>query len=313
MAGAYEIFTEADAFWKHHKAPGKYKIELVGVSKSKTSKGNLFSLKPQKSINEINKTDLIIIPASLVRSYESASKNNKLFINWIEEHYKKGAEIASMCTGVFMLASTGLLDRKTCSTHWAVSEQFNLQFPNIDLQTDKLITDEGGIYTNGGAYSFLHLIIYLVEKYFDRQTAIYCAKIFQIDLNRSFQAEFAIFNGHKKHNDVVVLQAQNYFEANYKNKISIEVLSEKFNVGRRNFDRRFVKATGLSPLDYLQRVRIEAAKKILENSRETVNEVMYDVGYNDTKAFREVFSRVTGLSPVEYKSKYNKERKLSLV
>jgi transcriptional regulator GlxA family with amidase domain len=156
-------------------------------------------------------------------------------------------------------------------------------------------------------------IIYLVEKYFDRQTAIYCAKIFQIDLNRSFQAEFAIFNGHKKHNDVVVLQAQNYFEANYKNKISIEVLSEKFNVGRRNFDRRFVKATGLSPLDYLQRVRIEAAKKILENSRETVNEVMYDVGYNDTKAFREVFSRVTGLSPVEYKSKYNKERKLSLV
>jgi transcriptional regulator GlxA family with amidase domain len=138
MAGAYEIFTEADAFWKHHKAPGKYKIELVGVSKSKTSKGNLFSLKPQKSINEINKTDLIIIPASLVRSYESASKNNKLFINWIEEHYKKGAEIASMCTGVFMLASTGLLDRKTCSTHWAVSEQFNLQFPNIDLQTDYL-------------------------------------------------------------------------------------------------------------------------------------------------------------------------------
>ncbi|MFN8343530.1 MAG: helix-turn-helix domain-containing protein [Spirosomataceae bacterium] len=313
MAGAYEIFTEANSFWSAKSKRVKFKIELVSATENSNPSNNLFALKSHKSINQIEKTDLIIVPASLVRSYDTASQNNKLFIKWIEEQYKKGAEIASMCTGVFMLASTGLLEQKTCSTHWSVSEQFKVQFPTIDLQTDKLITDESGIYTNGGAYSFLHLIIYLVEKYFDRETAVYCAKIFQIDLDRNLQAEFLIFNGHKKHNDEVVLQSQNYFETNYSNKISIEVLSEKYNVGRRNFDRRFVKATGLSPLDYLQRVRIEVAKKLFENSRKTVNEVMYDVGYNDTKAFREVFSRVCGLSPIEYKSKYNKERKLSVV
>lgn len=136
------------------------------------------ALKPNRSIFEIEKTDLNIIPASLVRSYESALSNNKKFIHWVKEQYKKGADIASMCTGAFLLAATGLLEKRTCSTHWSASEQFNTQFPNVNLYTDKLITDEGGIYTNGGAYSFLHLVIHLVEKYFDRQTAIYCAKTF---------------------------------------------------------------------------------------------------------------------------------------
>ena len=313
MAGAYEIFSEANAFWKRSGKGLRFKIELVSASKNISVKSDLFSLKPQSSIDEISSTDLIIIPSSLVRSYETATKNNKLLIRWVQEQYKQGAEVASMCTGVFMLASTGLLEKKTCSTHWSASENFKSLYPDVNLQTDKLITDENGIYTNGGAYSFLHLIIYLIEKYFDRQTAVYCAKTFQIDLDRNLQSEFTIFNGHKKHDDDVVLKAQCYIEKNYEDKISFEFLSEKLNVGRRNFDRRFIKATGLTPLDYLQRVRVEAAKKCFENARKTVNEVMYEVGYNDTKAFREVFNRITGMSPTEYRSKYNKENLLPAV
>jgi transcriptional regulator GlxA family with amidase domain len=242
-----------------------------------------------------------------------ASKNNKLLIDWLTKQYKEGAEIASMCAGSFMLASTGLLAGKTCSTHWALSESFRELFPDVNLQTDKLITDENGIYTNGGAYSFLHLLIYLVEKFYDRQTAIHCAKYFQIDLDRNLQAVFSIFNGHKKHNDDAILMAQKFIEENYQNKISIEKLSSDLGIGRRNFDRRFIKATGLTPLDYLQRVKIEASKKMFETSRKTVNEIMYEVGYNDAKAFRDVFSRITGLSPIDYKSKYNKESRLSVI
>ncbi len=260
-------------------------------------------------VSEIDKTQLIIIPASLIRSYEMATKANKVLIDWIAKQYKQGAEVASMCIGSFMLASTGILTGKTCSTHWALSEEFKNLFPDVNLQTDKLITDENGIYTNGGAYSFLHLLLYLVEKFYDRITAIHCAKYFQIDLDRNLQAEFSIFNGHKKHNDVEVLEAQEFIEKNLQNKISIEKLSSDLNIGRRNFDRRFIKATGITPLDYLQRVRIEMAKKMFESTRKTVNEVMFDVGYNDSKAFRDVFSRVTGLSPLEYKLKYNKEEK----
>jgi transcriptional regulator GlxA family with amidase domain len=312
IVGTLQIFGEANNFRIKNDGKALFEIALTGASKTNFLENHFVSLKHQVSVAEIDKTHLIIIPASQIKSYETATKNNQILIDWVGKQYKQGAEIASMCIGSFMLASTGLLRGKACSTHWALSENFKALFPDVNLQTDKLITDENGIYTNGGAYSFLHLLLYLVEKFYDRQTAIHCAKYFQIDLDRNLQAEFSIFNGHKNHNDAIVLKAQQIIEENYQGKLSIEKLSLNLAVGRRNFDRRFIKATGLSPLDYLQRVRIEVAKKQFENSRKTVNEVMYDSGYNDTKAFRDVFSRVTGLSPTAYKSKYNKENSLYL-
>jgi transcriptional regulator GlxA family with amidase domain len=206
-----------------------------------------------------------------------------------------------------MLASSGLLDGRNCSTHWAVADHFRAMFPKVNLQADKLITDENGIYTNGGAYSFLNLLIYLVEKYYDRPTAIFCSKVFQIEIDRNSQSPFSIFSGQKQHDDEMVQQAQTYIEANLHEKISVEHLSSRLAVGRRNFDRRFIKATGNTPIEYAQRVRIESAKKALETSRKTINEVMYEVGYSDVKAFREVFRKITGMSPLEYRGKYNKE------
>lgn len=313
IVGAYQIFSEANSFLIKNGQRAIFEIELVGATKTDFLNNNLLSIRHQVTINEIDNTNLILIPASLIRSYETAAKNNKLLIDWVAKQYKQGAEIASMCAGSFMLAATGMLAGKTCSTHWALSESFRELFPDVNLQTDQLITDENGIYTNGGAYSFLHLLMYLVEKFYDRQTAIHCAKYFQIDLDRNLQAAFSIFNGHKKHGDDAILVAQKFLEENYQEKISIEKLSSNLSIGRRNFDRRFIKATGLTPLDYLQRVRMEAAKKMFETSRKTVNEIMYEVGYNDAKAFRDVFSRVTGLSPLDYKLKYNKESRLSLV
>lgn len=313
IVGAYQVFNEANNYLARKNERAVFKIELVGATKTDFLNNNFLSIKHHVVINEIDKTNLIIIPASLIRSYEMASANNKLLIDWVKKQYKLGAEVASMCAGSFMLASSGILSGKTCSTHWALAEKFTELYPDVNLQTDKLITDENGIYTNGGAYSFLHLMLYLVEKFYDRQTAIHCAKYFQIDLDRNLQAEFSIFNGHKNHNDEAVLIAQIFLEENYPDKISIEKLASDLSIGRRNFDRRFIKATGLTPIDYLQRVKTEAAKKLFETTRKTVSEIMYEVGYNDAKAFREVFSRVTGLSPLDYKLKYNKESSLSLV
>ena len=313
IVGALQVFSEANNFLIKKNEKGLFKIELVGAQKNEYLINNLLSIKHQVAIDEINNTNLIIIPASLIRSYGTSTKNNQLLINWVAQQYRLGAEVASMCAGSFMLASTGMLSGKTCSTHWALSESFRELYPDVNLQTDQLITDENGIYTNGGAYSFLNLLMYLVEKFYDRETAIHCAKYFQIDLDRNLQAEFSIFNGHKKHHDEAILTAQKYLEENYRDKISVEKLATELNIGRRNFDRRFIKATGFTPLDYLQRVKIEAAKKLFETTRNTVNEIMYEVGYKDAKAFRDVFSRITGLSPLEYKSKYNKEGRLLMV
>ncbi|WP_153798714.1 GlxA family transcriptional regulator [Foetidibacter luteolus] len=306
IVGTYEILNVANSYWKQNGKRELFTIQLAGVSAKTEFDNGLLTIKPQVNISAIRQTGLIIIP-SLARDYQQAMKGNKLLVSWIAEQYKAGAEIASMCTGTFMLASAGLLDEKNCSTHWSAADTFRMLFPRVHLQADKLITDEHGIYTNGGAYSFLNLVIYLVEKYYDRQTAIYCSKIFQVEMDRQSQSAFAIFSGQKQHGDEMVQQAQAYIESRLDEKISIEELSSHFAVGRRNFDRRFIKATGNTPIEYAQRVKIESAKKALETTRKTVNEVMYEVGYSDVKAFREVFRKVTGMSPLEYRGKYNKE------
>jgi transcriptional regulator GlxA family with amidase domain len=306
IVGAYKIFTRANHYWQQLGNVPNFQIQLVGSAQTVNYYDGLFSVKPHTHFNNINQSNLIIIP-SLNHHFKDGINENKELINWIAKQYKSGAEIASICTGAFLLAATGLMDGKVCSTHWSAAHNFRQMFPKVNLQTDNLITDEAGICTNGGAYSFLNLMIYLVEKYFDRQTAVFCAKVFQIEMDRNNQSVFTIFTGQKQHSDEMVLQAQLFIEKNIEDKISIEELSSKLNVGRRSFDRRFVKATGNTPIEYAQRVKIEAAKKAFETNRKTITEVMYEVGYTDVKAFREVFRKITGLSPLEYKRKYNKD------
>lgn len=306
IVGAHQIFTGANNYWEKRGRKPLFKIETAGVAKESAFINGLLTIKPQIDISLLKKTDLILIP-SLTPAFKQAVKGNILLIDWLKEQYKNGAEVASMCTGAFMLASSGLLEKRSCSIHWNSADHFRSLFPNVNLKTEKLITDEYGIYTNGGGYSFLNLLLYLIEKYYDRETAIYCSKIFQVEIDRQSQSSFTIFTGQKSHGDEVVKKAQKYLEDNFQEKITMDDLSKKFAVGRRNFDRRFIKATGNTPIEYLQRVKIESAKKAFETTGKTVNEVMYEVGYSDVKAFREVFRKITGISPLDYKSKYNKD------
>lgn len=305
IVGAYHIFTEANNYYQRQNKTPVFTIELAGVSAQADFVNGLLSVMPQKDIASLQHTDLVIIPA--IRSgFSKPDSGNQVLINWIRDRYKTGAELASMCTGAYLLAATGLLDHRNCSLHWNAVDHFRTLYPKVVLQAEQLITDEQGIYTNGGGYSFLNLVLYLVEKFYDRQTAIYCSKVFQIEIDRHTQSNFVIFNGQKMHGDELIRQAQEYIEQHFRDKISFEDLSRKFAVGRRNFDRRFIKATGNTPVAYWQRVKIESAKKLLETSRKTVNEVMYEVGYADIKAFREVFRKISGLSPTAYKGRYNK-------
>jgi len=302
ITGSYEILRRANQYWQKMGNKSKMQIRIAGFMSELKLDAGFFSINPV-DIREIESTDLLIIP-SLSHDYENIIKDNKALINWISQQYKAGAEIASICTGAFLLAATGLLDGKSCSTHWNAAAGFRRLFPDIRLHIDKLLTVENGIYTNGGAYSFLNLIIFLVEKYFDRQTAIYCSKVFQIDIARTSQSPFSIFDTQKNHGDEVICQAQSYIEEKLSEKISFEELATKLAVSRRNFDRRFVKATGNTPVEYLQRVKVEIAKSILEKGRKSVFEVMCEVGYSDDKAFREVFKKLTGYSPLEYKGRF---------
>jgi transcriptional regulator GlxA family with amidase domain len=205
------------------------------------------------------------------------------------------------------LAATGLLDGKSCSTHWLFANEFRNRYPEVELADDKIVTEQNGLYTSGGANSYWNLLLYLVEKYTSRELAILASKFFVLDIERASQSPFSIFKGQKVHNDAEIVRVQEYIESNFQAKITVDELCDKFGIARRTFERRFKKATNNTVLEYWQRVKIEAAKRQLELSRKTVGEVMYEVGYNDTKAFRDIFKKVTSMSPVDYRNKYNKE------
>lgn len=306
IEGPFNMFTKINEFLEIKGKTALFDVKLVGLSKEPEIYDKLFRVYPDATIGEIQKTDLIIIPA-VNGDKETVIETNRDFAPWIVQKYEEGSEVASLCVGAFLLASTGLLKGKKCATHWVAENDFRRMFPDVDLVADKIITDENGIYSSGGANSYWNLLLYLLEKYTDRNMAILASKYFEIEMDRKSQSPFIMFNGQSEHQDEPIKKAQEFIETNFQDKITVDQLSSMFAIGRRSLERRFKKATCNTVSEYIQRVKIEAAKKSFEGSRKNINEVMNDVGYSDTKAFRTTFKKITGLSPVGYKNRYNKD------
>jgi len=284
-----------------------FKIDLVGLTKEPVLYQGLFSVQPTATISEIAKSDLIIV-SPISGNLDKEIQNNMEFVKWIKaQRIEHDSEIASLCKGAFLLAETGLVNGKSCATHWTAHEKFQRKYPEVNLIPEKIICEDNGIYSSGGAYSILNFTLYLIERYFGRETAIWCSKISEIEIDRISQSEFIIFSGQKNHSDISIKNAQLYIENNYQDKLNVEDIAQKVHLNARSFLRRFKKATSNTPLEYIQRVKIEAAKKKLESTSRTILEVMYDIGYNDEKAFRSTFRKYSGLSPKEYQRKYNRE------
>lgn len=305
IEGPFILFNKANEFLASMGKAPLFQVQLVGLSEESQEYHRIFSVKPDCTVDEVKRTDLIIIPA-VNGDMKEVIHQNKDFFPWIRNQHAQGAEVASLCVGAFLLAGTGLLHGKKCSTHWMAVNTFKEMFPDVHLVSEKVITDEDGIYSSGGANSFWNLLLYLLEKYTDREMAILFSKYYAIEIDRFSQSPFIMFQGQKDHADDVIKKAQNFIEHNFQERITVEQLASMLALGRRNLERRFKKATSNSIIEYMQRVKIEAAKKSLETSSENVNEVMYRVGYTDSKAFRNTFKRYTGLSPIQYRSKYNR-------
>lgn len=305
------MFTAANQFLQASGREPLFNVQLVGEKKEIHLLNGLFTVHTDSLINDVDNTDLIIIPA-LFGDMKTAVELNKKSIPWIIEQYNKGAEVASLCVGAFLLASTGLLKNKKCSTHWAYYNEFKETFPDVEITDGTIITEENRLYSSGGANYYWNLLLYILEKYTDRETAILASKYFMIDIDRESQSAFQIFNGQKNHNDEDIKKVQEYIENNFSEKITVDQLAEIASCSRRSFERRFKQATNNTVVEYIQRVKIEAAKRNFESTRKNINEVMFDVGYTDTKSFRTVFKKITGLTPVEYRNKYFKDPEISI-
>ena len=308
IIGSYNLFNMANNHYRKSKdSEPLFELDLVGMSTEPQEYNRFFSITPTSTIDKITNTDLIIVPG-LVGDMKEQIEVNYPFVAWMkDQRIRNNAEIASLCRGAFLLAETGLMHGKSCATHWLTHDKFRQMFPDVDLVPEKVISEDNGIYSSGGAYSFLNLLLYLIEKYYGRETAIWCSKVSEIEFDRIDQNQFVVFNGQKDHSDEEVKEIQAYIEHHYAEKISVEHLAERIATSSRNFVRRFKKATNNTPIEYIQRVRIEAAKKQLESTTMNVHEVMYGSGYNDDKTFRNLFKRYAGMTPLEYRNKYNRE------
>ncbi|MDB4902628.1 MAG: AraC family transcriptional regulator [Mucilaginibacter sp.] len=305
VTGAMDMFIHTNNLFQKLYKQQPFKIVLAGENASNHLLQIQSPFISYSSLNEIPHPDLIIVPA-FYGDRDAMLKKHQVIINWIKTMHQNGSEVASLCSGIYFLAEAGLLPGRSCTAHWSDMEDIVRRYPDVNFLSDMVITDQEGIYTSGGAFSSLNLILYLIDKFCGREVGIWASKMFSLDMDRISQSHFAVFKGQRQHKDDEILKAQTYIEQNHHLQINIDEIAGHTNMSKRNFIRRFKKATHNTPFEYLQRVKIEAAKKALEKGTQNINLLMYDAGYNDIKTFREVFKKITGLTPQDYKRKYSR-------
>ena len=253
-------------------------------------------------IDDVHSSDLVLISA-LINAPESRAQLPKA-IAWIKARHAAGSKIAGLCTGAFVLAATGLLDGKAATTHWGACRRFSAMFPKVKLLPHRLLVDESPLYTSGGSHGASDLCFYLVENILDRHTALDWSRVLVKDFRSATQSPYAVFSGNRKHTDREIASVQDFLEEGYAAPLSVATMAERAGLGKRTFERRFKAATGEPPLIYLQRLRVEAAKRILETENDSVEQITCRVGYEDSATFSRLFLRYVGLPPAAYRRKF---------
>jgi transcriptional regulator GlxA family with amidase domain len=311
VVGPYEMLGKTPSILENFGIESnsvKFEVEIVTDFNTFSQSGETTGHPQLSSAATLQSTkvyDLIVIPAMTEDKINIVLEREKRLIDWIKWQYHEGAEVASICLGAFILASTGLLHGKCATTHWLGVDYFKEMFPDVILVDDKIIVDNGNLYTSGGAFSFTSLMIYLIEKYCGHQAAVTMSKVFLVNVHDTQQTSYSILSLQRRHNDKQIKHVQQYIEENYMKSLKTETLAKIAILGVRTFIRRFKKATGNTPYEYIQRVKVEVAKKMLEKSNDGVEQISMNVGYIDFSAFRKVFKKNVGITPSDYKKRYS--------
>lgn len=303
VAAMLDVFESVNKFYSEDGLALPFQIELLQFDMHAPNNGypGYKSVSPDSA----GYYDLIFIPAFKQEWLSESLKSNMAWIPWLQSQYSKGSAIASYCTGAFLLAATGLLDNRPATTHINAERAFAKAFPLVQLQAEAVVTEKDRIYTSGGATNSFHLMMLLLEMYCSRTIAVRAAKLFSVDMDRNRQSYFGTFTPQEDHGDSLVKQAQQEIRKNFSRANTIEEIITDVPASRRNLVRRFKLVTGITPIEYLQRTRIEKAKQLLEESRYSIVEVMLESGYNDLKTFRALFKKNVGMTPKMYREKFS--------
>ncbi len=304
VAGPMDVFNHAGQLWNqlcHQNPTPFFHVRLVSPGGQPVVCMGGVQIQPQAVMEEAGGLDLVIVAAAGIAALDEAAAR---VTPWLKDQHARGAMIASVCTGAFAVAATGLLDGRKATTHWGFVELFRARYPKVDLRPECLLTEDGNLYCSGGVNAYAELCLYLVEKFCGYTVARQCARSLVLDGDRPSQSPYSIFEFQKKHGDAQVLKAQNLIERQAVGRVDFGEIAKTVAMSERNFKRRFKEATGNTPIEYLQRYRVERAKELLENTLQPVERVAADVGYEDAAFFREVFRRHAGLTPHEYRGKF---------
>lgn len=303
--GPMDILNQAGRLWNRvndFPQTPYFDVTIASADGKPIRSVNNIHIQPHCCIADIEQTDLIIISSATY--IERILGRNPEVVPWLCQHYENGTHIASICTGVFLLAETGLLDGKCATLHWGFTDMFRKRYPRVELEHDRMFIDHGRLYCSAGVSAGLDLTLYLVEKFCGRIAAVESAKTMVLDMGRERQAPYEYFLAPVDHGDPLIVRAQKWMQQHQTEQIDYERLAKQFGISRRSLERRFKQAVGVTPLGYLQKLRVEFAKRLLEEGTRTFNEITYQVGYEDISFFRKLFIRLTGLRPKEYQRRF---------
>jgi transcriptional regulator GlxA family with amidase domain len=284
-----------------------FEVAIVGLERGPVGLASGMSVEVQRAIREISSTDIVIVPSILLGGQGWRVGRYPALVDWASSMHARGALLCSACSGIFLLAETGLFDGRESTVHWGYAPQFRKAYPNVPLLPERVLVVAGEreqLITSGASMTWHDLVLYLIARHVGATAAQAVARFFALQWHHDGLAPYIVFQGSIEHGDGVIADAQGWLAAHFSVASPVEEMIRRAGVAERTFKRRFKVATGFAPIDYVQRLRVEDAKRRLERTDAPIDEISWRVGYEDPAFFRRLFRRTTGLSPGAYRRRF---------
>jgi transcriptional regulator GlxA family with amidase domain len=310
LSGIYDVLNSFEmlAGWDEEMPrTAPFEIEIVGETAEPVHLASGLPVQPHAAVRDVARTDIIIVPSVVISGGRWERGRYPQLTGWLERRHADGAVLCSACSGVFLLAETGLFDGRETTIHWEYQEQFQTAFPEVPLKPEQVLIVTGArddLISSGASNTWHDLVLYLIARFVSPHAAQFAARSFALQWHRDGMAPYMRFVVPTDHGDAVVGELQNWLDDHYSIAAPVEEMVRRSGLAARTFKRRFTAAVGCSPITYVQRVRIEAARRKLEQGSEPVEQISWQVGYEDPSAFRRLFKRITGITPAAYRRKF---------